>query len=176
MPFTSVHTENGTPVCLHYEDHGEGRPVVLMHGWPPSARSCDRDIARLTTGLSADRLGLRDRFTAEMFRAGERTDLVGVATLGYYWGIAAQASAKATLDCVTAFAHTDLRNDLAAVTVPTLIIHGDSDAVFPYEATGARAHRAINGSEAVVIPVGPHSVNVTHPPQFNPALLDFLEA
>jgi pimeloyl-ACP methyl ester carboxylesterase len=278
MPFSSVDTENGTPVCLHYEDHGEGRPVVLMHGWPTSARSWERqigplvdrgyrvitydrrgfgrsaqpwdgydyqtlardlqlliehlglvdvtlvgacmaggevvrhlaiygpgrvgkavlagaavpypyrsydnpegwledaDIARLTAGLSADRLDFLDRFTTEMFRAGERTDLVSAATLAYYRGIAAQASAKATLDCVTAFARTDLRNDLAAVTVPTLIIHGDSDAVFPYEASGARAHRAITGSEAVVIEGGPHWVNVTHPRQFNRALLDFLAA
>ena len=136
----------------------------------------DADIARLTTGLSADRLDFLDRFTTEMFRAGERTDLVSAATLAYYCGIAAQASAKATLDCVTAFARTDLRNDLAAMTVPTLIIHGDSDAVFPYEASGARAHRAIAGSEAVVIEGGPHWVNVTHPRQFNRALLDFLAA
>ena len=278
MPFSSVDTENGTPVCLHYEDHGEGRPVILMHGWPTSARSWERqigplvdrgyrvitydrrgfgrsaqpwdgydyqtlardlqlliehlgladvtlvgacmaggevvrhlaiygpgrvgkavlagaavpypyrsydnpegwledaDIARLTAGLSADRLDFLDRFTTEMFRAGERTDLVSAATLAYYRGIAAQASAKATLDCVTAFARTDLRNDLAAMTVPTLIIHGDSDAVLPYEASGARAHRAIAGSEAVVIEGGPHWVNVTHPRQFNRALLDFLVA
>jgi len=136
----------------------------------------DAGIARLTTGLSTDRLDVLDCLMTEMFRAGERTDLVSAATLAYYRGIAAQASAKATLDCVTAFTRTDLRNDLAAVTVPTLIIHGDSDAVFPYQASGARAHRAITGSEAVVIEGGPHWVNVTHPLQFNRALLDFLAA
>jgi len=134
----------------------------------------DADIVRLMTGLSTDRLDVLDRLVTEMFRAGQRTDLVSEATLAYYRGIAAQASAKATLDCVTAFARTDLRNDLEAVTVPTLIIHGDSDAVFPNQASGARAHRAITGSEAVVIEGGPHAVNVTHPRQFNRALLDFL--
>ena len=97
---------------------------------------------------------------------------MSAATLAYYCGIAAQASAKATLGCFTAFAHTNLRNDLAAITVPTLIIRGDSDAVFPYEARGARAYRAIAGSEAV-IPGGSHSVNMT-PPPVQPALLDFL--
>ena len=47
MPFCSVDTENGAPVYLHYEDHGEGRPVVLMHGWPTSARSWERQIGPL---------------------------------------------------------------------------------------------------------------------------------
>jgi len=47
MPFSSVDTENGGPVYLHYEDHGEGRPVVLMHGWPTSARSWERQIGPL---------------------------------------------------------------------------------------------------------------------------------
>ena len=60
--------------------------------------------------------------------------------------------------------------------MPTLIIHGDSDDVFPYDASAARVHRAIPGSEAVVIPGGPQCINVTHPRQFNRALLDFLAA
>src|SRR5260370_41044934 len=47
MPFSRVDTENGAPVYLHYEDHGEGRPVVLMHGWTTSARSWERQIGPL---------------------------------------------------------------------------------------------------------------------------------
>ena len=39
MPLLNVGTENGTPVELHYEDYGSGKPVVLIHGWPLCGRS-----------------------------------------------------------------------------------------------------------------------------------------
>lgn len=44
-----------------------------------------------------------------------------------------QADKKAALACMTAFANTDFRDDLAEVDVATLVIHGDSDAVVPFD-------------------------------------------
>ena len=88
--------------------------------------------------------------------------------------IAAFASPKGTLDCITAFGRTDFRDDLARVTVPTLVIHGDSDAIVPFEISGKRSHETIEGSSLVLIEGGPHGINATHAEQFNRALLDFL--
>jgi len=58
--------------------------------------------------------------------------------------------------------------------VPTLVLHGDSDAVVPFEASGRRTAEMVPGAELVVIAGGPHGVNVSHAAQFNAALLDFL--
>jgi non-heme chloroperoxidase len=58
--------------------------------------------------------------------------------------------------------------------VPTLVIHGDSDAIVPFEVSGKRSAEAISGSTLVVIEGGPHGVNATHPEEFNRALLEFL--
>jgi len=58
--------------------------------------------------------------------------------------------------------------------VPTLVVHGDSDAVVPFEVSGKRTHETIAGSELVVIEGGPHGLNATHASQFNAALLEFL--
>lgn len=92
----------------------------------------------------------------------------------YHRDIAAFASPKGTLDCIAAFGRTDFRGDVAAVTVPTLIIHVDSYQIVPLEVSGARSHAAIAGSTLVVIKGGPHGVNVTHADEFNAALLEFL--
>ena len=70
---------------------------------------------------------------------------------------------------------TDFRADIEQVTVPTLVIHGDSDAIVPFEGSGRRTHDAIEGSELVVIEGGPHAINASHPREFNEALLRFLE-
>jgi non-heme chloroperoxidase len=45
-----------------------------------------------------------------------------------------QADKKAALACMAAFANTDFRDDMTKVSVPTLVIHGDSDATFPMQA------------------------------------------
>ena len=42
MPFVTVGKENSAPIDLYYEDHGSGRPVVLIHGFPLSGRAWER--------------------------------------------------------------------------------------------------------------------------------------
>ncbi len=51
------------------------------------------------------------------------------------WQVAAGASAKATLDCVSSWL-TDFRADLPRIDVPTLIIQGDADRILPLDSTG----------------------------------------
>jgi non-heme chloroperoxidase len=85
-----------------------------------------------------------------------------------------QSDQTAALGCMEAFGTTDFRDDLAKVTVPTLVIHGDGDATVPFEGSGQRTHEAIPGSELVVVEGAPHGFNVSHAEQFNRALLDFL--
>jgi non-heme chloroperoxidase len=42
MPRVTVGTENGESIEIHYEDHGSGQPVVLIHGYPLNGRSWER--------------------------------------------------------------------------------------------------------------------------------------
>jgi non-heme chloroperoxidase len=47
MPYVAVGRENSGDVELYYEDHGSGKPVVLIHGWPLSGRSWEKQTAAL---------------------------------------------------------------------------------------------------------------------------------
>jgi non-heme chloroperoxidase len=47
MSYISVGTENSSDVMLHYEDHGSGKPVVLIHGYPLSGASWERQVPAL---------------------------------------------------------------------------------------------------------------------------------
>ena len=47
MPAITVGTENSTSIDLYYEDHGSGQPVVLVHGWPLSGRSWEKQLPGL---------------------------------------------------------------------------------------------------------------------------------
>jgi non-heme chloroperoxidase len=44
MPFINVGQENSGNIDLYYEDHGSGKPVVLIHGWPLSGRSWEKQV------------------------------------------------------------------------------------------------------------------------------------
>lgn len=72
------------------------------------------------------------------------------------------------------FANTDFRADLKDITVPTLVIHGDADAIVPFEGSAQRTHHAIGHSQLVTVKGAPHGLNVSHAQAFNDALLSFL--
>ena len=44
MPFVNVGKENSGSIDLYYEDHGSGKPVVLIHGYPLSGASWEKQI------------------------------------------------------------------------------------------------------------------------------------
>ena len=85
-----------------------------------------------------------------------------------------QASKEASLACMAAWSSTDFRLDLAQVSVPTLVIHGEADASVPFDASARLTHDAIPGSELHVIADAPHGCNLTHADEFNDVLLKFL--
>lgn len=89
--------------------------------------------------------------------------------------MALESGENAAVACMGAFGTTDFREDLPSISVPTLVIHGDSDGVVPFEGSGQRTHGAIGQSELVVIEGAPHGLIVSHAEEFNAALLDFLD-
>jgi len=47
MPYITVGKENSGDIQLYYEDHGSGNPVVLIHGYPLSGTSWEKQVAAL---------------------------------------------------------------------------------------------------------------------------------
>lgn len=47
MPFVSVGKENSSSIDIYYEDHGSGKPVVLIHGYPLSGASWEKQTTPL---------------------------------------------------------------------------------------------------------------------------------
>ena len=87
--------------------------------------------------------------------------------------VAISASIHAALRSVTACLE-DFRADLAAISVPVLVIHGDQDRVLPYEATSDRLPALLKNARSTVIAGGPHAIIWTHADEVNGALLDFI--
>jgi non-heme chloroperoxidase len=272
----SVGMENAGDITLHYQDHGVGAPVVLIHGYPASSRSWEKQTQALlragyrvitydrrgfgesspaTSGYNFDtlshdldilmtQLDLRNvalighcmgtgeaiRYLAtvgpervskvvllaplppfllrtadnptgvrrEVFDAIIKAmqarrptytralldDIFNVDVLGdsrvsdqdvqLTWNVAVNASANGAVDCIVAWL-TDFRQDLPRIDVPTLIVQGDQDRIFPIHVTGRRLPALIKDAQLAVIEGGPHAIHWTHAEEVNRILLDFLD-
>jgi non-heme chloroperoxidase len=137
-------------------------------GVPPST------FDQMTDGMMSDRPAFMRSFLADFFGQGLIVSSVSAETIDWAWGMCMQAGLKPTLACAEAFASTDFRADVAAIAVPTLIVHGDADATVPIDATGRLAARAIHGSRFEVYDGAPHGLFVTHKDRLTTDLLDFL--
>ncbi|WP_369977179.1 alpha/beta fold hydrolase [Xanthomonas bundabergensis] len=174
----------GGEVARYVARHGSARlgGVVFAAAVPPYMLKTDdnpegplsKDKAQeMEQGLTASREAFFDQFTRQFFSANGELK-VSEAQRQDAIALCRQSDQTAALGCMKAFGTTDFRQDLAAVDVPTLVLHGDADATVPFEGSGQRTHRAIAGSTLVVLPDAPHGCNVSHADAFNAALLAFL--
>lgn len=69
---------------------------------------------------------------------------------------------------------TDFREDVAKITVPSLIVHGTADNILPIDSTGREFHKALPAAEYVEIEGAPHGMLWTHADEVNTILLAFL--
>jgi non-heme chloroperoxidase len=125
-------------------------------------------------GIIADRPAFLAQFLSNFYNVDVLGGkLISDQAVQLSWNIAAGASPKGTLDCVSAWL-TDFRKDLARIDVPTLVVHGDADRILPLAITGQRTHEAVKGSQLVVVEGGPHGLNWTHAEKVNRDLVQFL--
>jgi non-heme chloroperoxidase len=101
MATITVGTENSAPVEIYYEDHGHGRPVVLIHGYPLDGHSWERQARELIAAgfrvITYDRRGFGrsskvgtgydyDTFAADLNTLLETLDLREVVLVGFSMG------------------------------------------------------------------------------------------
>ena len=151
-----------TPLMIRREDHPEGMDPAIFDG--------------IRAGLLNDRAGFLDAFGPVFTGADQPGSSVTKPMLDWTQFMALQGGMKGTLDCVAAFSETDFRSDLARFDVPTLVIHGDGDAVVNIDVTGKAAAALVKGAELKIYPGAPHAVYFTHKDQLNQDLLIFAQA
>ena len=79
-------------------------------------------------------------------------------------------------ECIKAFSETDFSDDLKAIDVPTLIMHGEDDQIVPFANSGPLSHALVKGSMFKAYPGLPHGMPTTHAEQINGDLLSFIKA
>jgi len=125
--------------------------------------------------LQKDRVGFLKNFRLGFYNYDKDKNSVSEGQLEYDFIIGSHASPRATIQTALSWMHTDFREELGNVTVPTLIVHGDADQTVPIETSSEQAAKGIKNSRFEVIKGAPHGLNITHADELNKLLIDFLK-
>jgi non-heme chloroperoxidase len=83
--------------------------------------------------------------------------------------------AKAHYDGIKAFSETDQTEDLKAISVPTLVMHGDDDQIVPYADSAPLSAKLLKNGTLKTYPGFPHGMPTTHADVINADLLAFIK-
>jgi non-heme chloroperoxidase len=173
VPKVTVGRENSADIEIHYEDHGAGQPVVLIHSYllqtPDNPDGVPQSVFDGFAAAAAADTPAWIKGFLDALRGTAVSDQAWQAS----WNLAVTASAAAAVACIGTWT-TDFRADLPKIDVPVLVLHGDADQVLPLDKTAKRLPGLIKDMQLTVIEGGPHAIPWTHAGQVNTALLDFL--
>lgn len=124
--------------------------------------------------MKEDRIAFLDDFGKQFFGVNLINHPVSTPLLQYYHTLASLASPLATQECTVAFSTTDFRQDLAAIDVPALIIHGDADKTVPIESSSDRTSDLLPAATYIVYEGAPHGLFYTEKERLNADLLNFI--
>ncbi|MBS4011329.1 MAG: alpha/beta hydrolase, partial [Roseovarius sp.] len=91
-----------------------------------------------------------------------------------WWRQGMMGSAKAHYDGIKAFSETDQTEDLKAITVPTLVLHGEDDQVVPIAASAEKAVKLLPNGTLKTYPGFSHGMLTVNADVLNADLLEFI--
>lgn len=173
------HSMGSAEIVRHLRRHGDGRvaSLVLISSALPFMLKTDDNPGGIEARAFGDR---RATWTRDMpkFLLENARSIVLPTTSDETVGWIARMGEIASLPALVAMNHTitetDLRQDTAAISLPTLVIHGDADKSAPLSLTGTRVAAMLAGGDLRVYEGAPHALLVTHHARLNDDLRDWI--
>ena len=151
------------PLMVKTKDNPGGTPIEVFDG--------------LRAALAGNRAQFYLDFASGPFYGFNRPNAkVSQAVIQNWWRQGMIGGAKAHYDGIKAFSETDQTEDLKAITVPTLVLHGDDDQVVPIDDAGRLSVKLVKNGTLKVYPGYPHGMLTIHADVINPDLLAFIRA
>jgi non-heme chloroperoxidase len=180
------HSTGGGEVARYVARHGEGRvaKAVLIGAVPPLMLKTDANPGGLPVevfdsfreGTAANRSQFFLDVASGPFYGFNRPGAeVSQGVIWNWWRQGMMGGAKAHYDGIKAFSETDFTEDLKAIEVPTLVLHGDDDQVVPIADSAELSIKLLKNGTLKVYPGYPHGMCTTHADVINPDLLAFIQ-
>ena len=180
------HSTGGGEVAAYVARHGKGRvaKAILVSAVTPIMLKTEAFPLGLPIevfdGLRAQTANNRAQFYKDLpvpfygFNRDGTPPIEGV--IDNWWRQGMTGGAKAHYEGIKAFSETDQSEDLKAIDVPVLILHGDDDQIVPIKAAALEAIKLVKNGTLKVYEGYPHGMLTTHADTINPDLLAFIQA
>lgn len=180
------HSTGGGEVARYVARSKPGRvaKAVLVSAVPPIMVKSGKNPKGLPMevfdGLRASLAANRAQFyldvaTGPFYGFNREGAKVLPGTIQNWWRQGMIGGAKAHYDCIEAFSATDFTDDLKAITVPTLVMHGDDDQIVPIVAAAEMSIKLLKHGTLKIYRGYPHGMLTTHADVLNPDLLAFIK-
>lgn len=118
----------------------------------------------------------RDVPTGPFYGFNRAPDTLQEGVVANWWRQGMMGGAKAHYDCIKAFSETDFTEDLKAIAVPTLVMHGSDDQIVPIDDSARLSAPLLRHGQLKIYDGLPHGMCTTHPEVVNPDLLAFIRS
>lgn len=181
------HSTGGGEVAHYAARAKEGRiaKAVLMSAVPPIMLKTEKNPGGLPievfdgfrSALAANRAQFYIDVPAGPFYGFNRESAtVSQGLIDNWWRQGMIGGAKAHYDGIKAFSETDFTDDLKAITIPTLVMHGEDDQIVPIADSAPLSAALLQNGTLKTYPGFPHGMAQTHADVINKDLLDFFRS
>ena len=181
------HSTGGGEVVHYLARHGEDRAVkaALIAAVPPLMVQTEANPGGTPKAVFDDFQNQVASNRAAFYRAVPEGPFYGYNRAGAepnegvianWWRQGMMGGAKAHYDGVVAFSQTDFTEDLRALQLPVLVMHGDDDQVVPYADSGPLSAELLANGILKTYAGYPHGMPTTHADVINADLLEFIRS
>ncbi len=151
------------PIMLKTEAYPNGLPIEVFDG--------------LRSALAANRAQFFRDLPAGPFYGFNRPGVETIeGTVDNWWRQGMMGSALAHYEGIKAFSETDQTDDLKAITVPTLVLHGEDDQIVPYKNAGVLQAEILPNATLKTYPGFSHGMLTVNADVLNADILAFIQA
>ena len=180
------HSTGGGEVTRYIGRHGTARvaKAVLISAVPPQMLRTDTNpeglpmevFDAIRSGVLADRSQYFKDLALPFYGYNRPGATASQGVIDTFWLQGMQCSIRSAHACIAQFSETDFRADLAKMTIPTLLLHGDDDQIVPIIASARHSVELLPQARLIVYEGAPHGIPTTHKDRINADLLDFLRS
>ena len=151
------------PIMIKSEKNPNGSPIAVFDG--------------LRQALAANRAQFYlDMASGPFYGFNREGAKIYPGTIQNWWRQGMIGGAKAHYDCIAVFSETDFTEDLKAIAVPTLVMHGNDDQIVPIADAAELSIKLLKHGQLKIYQGYPHGMLTTHADVLNPDLLAFIKA